>query len=232
MEQIELEVATREVLGKKVRFLRRQGITPVHLFGHGIESEALQCDTTQLQQVLAQAGRTKLVDLKLDKAKKPRKIVIREIQKNPQTGELLHVDFYQVRMAEKIKVEVPIVLVREAPALKLKENMLVQDLTSLTIECLPDEIPASVELDLSSLTEVEQLIRVKEIILSEGVTVLSDPEHTVVKISSRPVEKVEEVVEEEVEEEAVEGEAAEAPEGAPEEESKRGIGQTEPRPYQ
>jgi len=221
MEQIELEVATREVLGKKVRFLRRQGITPVHLFGHGIESEALQCDTTQLQRVLAQAGRTKLIDLKLDKAKKPRKIVIREIQRNPQTGELLHIDFYQVRMAEKIKVEVPIVLLGEAPALKLKENMLVQDLTSLTIESLPDEIPASVELDLSSLTEVEQLIRVKEIILSEGVTVLTDPEHTVVKISSRPVEKIEEVVEEVVEEEVVEEEAAEARERLPEEESKK-----------
>ena len=220
MEQIELEVATREVLGKKVRFLRRQGTTPVHLFGHGIESEALQCDTAQLQRVLAQAGRTKLVDLKLDKAKKPRKIVIREIQRNPQTGDLLHVDFYQVRMAEKIKVDVPIVLVGEAPALKLKENMLVQDLTSLTIESLPDEIPASVELDLSLLTEVEQLIRVKEIILSEGVTVLTDPEHTVVKISSRPVEKIEEVVEEEVVEEVAEEEAAEARERLPEEESK------------
>jgi large subunit ribosomal protein L25 len=220
MEQIELEVATREVLGKKVRFLRRQGTTPVHLFGHGIESEALQCDTAQLQRVLAQAGRTKLIDLKLDKAKKPRKIVIREIQRDPQTGDLLHVDFYQVRMAEKIKVEVPIVLVGEAPALKLKENMLVQDLTSLTIESLPDEIPASVELDLSLLTEVEQLIRVKEIILSEGVTVLTDPEHTVVKISSRPVEKIEEVVEEEVVEEVVEEEAAEARGKLPEEESK------------
>ena len=219
MEQIELEVATREVLGKKVRFLRRQGTTPVHLFGHGIESEALQCDTTQLQRVLAQAGRTKLVDLKLDKAKEPRKIVIREIQRNPQTGDLLHVDFYQVRMAEKIKVDVPIVLVGEAPALKLKENMLVQDLTSLTIESLPDEIPASVELDLSPLTEVEQLIRVKEIILSEGVTVLTDPEHTVVKISSRPVEKIEEVVEEEVVEGVAEEEAAEAREKLPEEES-------------
>jgi large subunit ribosomal protein L25 len=220
MEQIELEVATREILGKKVRFLRRQGTTPVHLFGHGIESEALQCDTAQLQRVLAQAGRTKLIDLKLDKAKEPRKIVVREIQRNPQTGELLHVDFYQVRMAEKIKVEVPIVLIGEAPALKLKENMLVQDLTSLTVECLPDEIPASVELDLSPLTEVDQLIRVKEIILSEGVTVLNDPEHTVVKISSRPIEKVEEVVEEEIVEEVVEEEAAEAPERLPEEESK------------
>ena len=118
MEQIELEVATREILGKKVRFLRRQGTTPVHLFGHGIESEALQCDTARLQRVLAQAGRTKLVGLRLDKAEMLKSVLVREVQKNTRTGDLLHVDFYQVRMAEAVRVDVPIVLVGEAPALK------------------------------------------------------------------------------------------------------------------
>lgn len=219
MERIELEATTREVLGKKVRFLRRQGITPVHLFGHGIESEALQCDTAQLQRVLAQAGKTKLIELRLDKAKKPRKIVVREVQKDPLTGELLHVDFYQVRMAEKIKVEIPVVLVGEAPALRLKENMLVSELTSLTIECLPDDIPDSIELDLSSLTEAEQLIRVQDITSGEGITILNDPEQAVVRISTRPVEKVEEVAAE-VGEEVVEEKEAEAPERLPEEASK------------
>ena len=92
MEQIELQVATREILGKKVRFLRRQGIIPVHLFGHDVESVALQCDATQLQQGLAQAGKTKIISLILDKAKKPRNVVVREIQRNPQTGEVLHVE--------------------------------------------------------------------------------------------------------------------------------------------
>ena len=120
MGQIELQATNRETLGKKVRFLRRQGIIPTHLFGHDVESVTLQCDAVQLRQVLAQAGKTRLLSLKLDKAKKPRNVVVREIQKDPCTGELLHVDFYQVRMAEKIKVEVPIVLVGEAPALKLK----------------------------------------------------------------------------------------------------------------
>jgi len=206
MEQIELQTATREILGKKVRFLRCQGVIPVHLFGHGVESVALQCDAAQLQQVMAQAGKTKIISLKLDKAKKPRNVMVREIQRNPLTGELLHVDFYQVRMEEKIQVEVPIVLVGEAPALKSKENMLAQELYSLTIECLPGQIPASIELDLSLLTEAEQAIQVRDITLGEEVTVLSDPEHMVVKISPRPVEKVEEVVEEAV---------AEAPERVP-----------------
>ncbi len=214
MEQIELQVTARETLGKKVRFLRRQGITPVHLFGHDIESLALQCDTAQLQQVLAQAGKTRLVSLQLDKGKKPRSVLIREIQREPLTRELLHVDLYQVRTAEKTRVDVPIVLVGEAPALKSKENMVAQELNSLTVECLPTEIPAGVEVDVSSLTEVGQAIRVKDITLGEGVTVLNDPDLMVVKISFR---RIEEVVEEVVEEELVaEGaEAAEAPEAAP-----------------
>jgi len=103
--------------------------------------------------------------------------------------------------------------------LKSKENILTHDLDSLTVECLPDQIPASVEVDLTPLTEVEQAIRVKDMVLDEGITVLNDPEHLVVKISVRRLEKVEEV--EEIEEVAAE-EGVEAPEGAklPGEESK------------
>jgi large subunit ribosomal protein L25 len=217
MDQIELRANTREVLGKKVRFLRRQGITPVHLFGHGIESAALQCDTGQLQHVLAQAGKTRLIGLRLGKAKKSRNVVVREIQRDSQTGELLHVDLYQVRMAEKIKVEVPIVLVGEAPALKSKGNMLMHELSKLTIECLPDEIPPAIELDLSPLTEAEQAIQVKDIVLSERITVLDDPEYIVVKIGALTVEKVEKV-EEVVVEEVIEAAAAAPP---PEEEKSK-----------
>jgi len=169
----------------------------------------------QLKRILAQAGKTKIINLILDEAKRPRNVMVREIQRDPLTGELLHVDFYQVRMTEKIKVEVPIVPVGEAPALKSKENMLLQELNSLTIECLPDRIPVIIEVDLSSLTEAKQAVHVRDITLDERVTVLNDQEHVVVKISLRYVEKVEEVVEEE---------AVEAPEAAqlPEEQSKEG----------
>jgi large subunit ribosomal protein L25 len=212
MEQLELQATTRDILGKKVRFLRRQGITPVHLFGPDVESMALQCDTAELQRILAQAGRTKLVGLRLDKADMPKSVLVREVQKNTRTGDLLHVDFYQVRMAEAIRVDVPIVLVGEAPALKSKENMLAHELSSLTIECLPDRIPSSLELDVGSLTEADQAIRVKDIELAEGVVALQDPEHIVVKITARPAEIVEEVV--------VEKAAAPKVPPLPEEESK------------
>lgn len=211
MEQIELQTATRKILGKKVKFLRRQGVIPVHLFGHGVESLSLQSEAAQLQRVLAEAGKTKIVSLKLDKDKKPRNVMIRETQRDTLTGELLHVDFYQVRMTEKIQVDIPIVLVGEAPALKSKDNMMAQELYNLTIESLPDKIPPSVELDVSSLAEAEQSIHVRDITLAEGITIINDPEHMVVKITSRPIETMEEAAEEEV----IGEEAAEAPEEAP-----------------
>ncbi|MFC2056994.1 50S ribosomal protein L25 [Chloroflexota bacterium] len=204
---MELVANTREILGKKVKVLRRQGITPVHLFGRNVEPMPLQCDTTELRHVLAQAGKTGIVGLKLDKVKKPRSVMVREVQKEPRTGELLHVDFYQVRMEEKIRVEVPIVLVGEAPALKSKENFLAQGLNTLTIECLPDEIPSRVELDLGSLNEVEQAIHVEDIVLDENITVLNNPEQLVAKISAGFVEKV--IEEAEVEAEALEEEPKE-----------------------
>jgi large subunit ribosomal protein L25 len=220
MDKIELDVTHREILGKKVRHLRRQGITPVHIFGHGIESLALQCDTGELERVLAQAGHTGLIGLKLDKEKKPRTVVVREFDRDWRRGKLLHVDFYQIKMEEKIRLEIPIVLVGEAPALKSKDNMLEHELETLTVECLPAKIPASIEVDISSFTEPGQAIRVKEIALDKDITVLNDPELVVVKISWRPVEKVEEEVVEVVEEVVEEvGAPEEAPPGEETEES-------------
>ncbi len=223
MDKIELKVTNREILGKKVKHLRRQGITPVHLFGHGIKSLALQCGTGELERVLGQAGQTRLISLKLDKEKKPRSVVVREFDRDWRKGQLVHVDFYQVKMEEKIKLEVPVVLVGEAPALKSKTNMLEHELGALTVECLPAKIPANLEVDINSLTETEQAIRVKDVILDKDITILNDPELVVVKISFRPVEKVEEkVVEEVVEAEAEEvaEEAVEAPKEATRDEKK------------
>jgi large subunit ribosomal protein L25 len=214
MDKIELKVANREVLGKKVKHLRRQGITPVHLFGHGIESLALQCDTRELEQVLSQAGQTRLITLKLAKEKKPRTVVVREFDRDWRRGQLVHVDFYQVRMEEKIRLEVPVVLVGEAPALKSKANMLEHELGTLTVECLPAKIPDSLEVNISSLTEPDQSIRVKDVTLGEGITVLNNPDLVVAKISLRPVEKVEEKVVEEAVEAEVEAKAEVAEEGA------------------
>ena len=211
MEGLTLEANKREILGKKTRFLRRQGITPAHLFGHGLESLSLQCDTPKLQRTIAQAGMTRLIALDIEGDKQPRIVFIREIQREPCSGELVHVDFYQVRRTEKIKVDVPIILVGEAPAMKEKGRTLTHSLTSLSVECLPDKLPPHIEVDLSPLEEVEQAIFVRDIALSPDVTVFTDLDQMVVKVSEARVE-VEEVVEEVVAEEAVAEEAEEKPE--------------------
>jgi len=214
LEDLKLKATPRNVLGKKTRFLRRQGITPVHLYGHNVKSLALQCDTDELEHLIAQAGRTRLISLEID-SDRPRTVFVREIQRHPINHELLHVDFYQVKKGEKILVDVPIVLVGEAPAMKGKGRMLVHGITSLSIECLPGSVPPQIEVDLSQLEEVEQAIHVRDITLGPEVTVRNDPEQLVVKVSQAVVkEAVEEAVPEAVEEVEAEVEAkaeAEAP---------------------
>jgi large subunit ribosomal protein L25 len=211
VDELKLKATQRDVLRKKTRFLRRQGITPTHLYGHNIKSLALQCNTDELQQLLAQAGKTRLIDLEID-GERPRSVFVREIQRDEVSRYLLHVDFYQVKKTEKIAVEVPIVLVGEAPALKGKGRMLTHGLTSLNIESLPGNVPPQIEVDLTRLEEVEQAIQVKDIVLNPEITVHADPEQLVAKISEVmvKVEEVEAPAEEEAEAPAEE-EAAEAP---------------------
>jgi len=217
MEGLTLPVSKRDILGKKTRFLRRQGITPAHLFGHGLESLTLQCDTAKLQRIIAQAGTTRLIGLETEGDKQPRSVFIREIQRDVYNEELLHVDFYQVRKTEKIRVDVPIVLVGEAPAMKEKGRTLTHSLTSLSIECLPDKLPPQIEVDLSQLEEVGQSIYVRDIVFSPDITVTTDSDQMVVKVSEVRVE-VEEVVAEEVVAEA-EVPAEEMAEGKPEQQT-------------
>ena len=218
MEELTLQVTKRDSFGKKTRFLRRQGITPVHLFGHNLESLSLQCNTAELKHIIAQTGTTRLLSLNIDADKQPRSVFIREIQKDTISGQLLHIDFYQVRKDEKIKADIPIVLVGEAPALKEKGRTLTHGVTSLSIECLPDKLPPQIEVDLSPLEEKEQAIYVRDITLSPDITLFTDPDQMLVKVSEVRVEEVvEEVVEEAVEEaegeaEAPTEEAAEEPE--------------------
>ena len=210
MPDLTLQATKRDILGKKVRFLRREGITPTHLFGHGLESLHLQCDTAKLKRIIALAGTTRLIALEVDADKQPRSVFIREIQRDEIKGQLLHVDFYQVRMREKMKADIPIVLVGEAPAMKEKRRILAHTLTSLSIECLPDKIPPQLEVDLSSLEEVEQAIYVRDIILSPDITVFTNLDQMVVKVIEAAMPEVEEVVAE-VEEEVEEAPAEETP---------------------
>ncbi len=217
MERIQLEALKRDVIGKKVRFLRREGTTPANMYGHGLESVALKVDTGKLKQTLARAGKTDLISLQIDDSKAPVLVLIRNVQRNTLNDEFLHVDFYQVKMTEKIKVDVPLVFVGEAPVLdKVKNVSVLHLIDSLHIEALPDNLPHSLEVNISSLEELGSTIHVKDIHLGDGIDLLSDAEQMVVKVveAKKEVEvaPVEAEVVEEVEGVAAEGAEAEAEE--------------------
>lgn len=207
MADLTLKAAKRDILGKKTRFLRRRSITPTHLFGHGIESLALQCDTAELQRLITQGGTTRLIDLKIEAEKRPRSVFIREIQRDALNGQLLHVDFYQIKKTEKITADIPIVLMGEAPATRSKENIMYQELTQLGVECLPENLPPQIEIDLSSLEEVDQAIYVRDIILDPDIAVTTDTDQLIVKVSRVKLALEKEEVVEVAEAEAVEAEA-------------------------
>ena len=191
-EAIKLELEPRELLGKKVRQLRRDGIVPVHLYGPGIESRSLQCQGPSLIQVLARAGGNTPVSVTIRGEKGNHLAFAREIQWDPRRDDLLHVDLLVAEADRPVTAQVPIVLTGESPGARMIGGTVLQQLRTLDVEALPLEMPAQADVDLDTLTEPDGAIRVSDISLPGNVTVLTDPDEVVVRIEQPRVEVVEE----------------------------------------
>ncbi len=215
----ELRVAPREVLGKKVKSLRRRGLTPANIYGHNVESQAIQVATEELKHVLKSAGRNDIVYLRLD-GDDARPTFVRDVQQHPVTDAIQHIDFLQISLREKVRADVPIHLTGLSPAVDTYGGILMHGLDHVTVEALPTEVPSFLEIDVSPLTEINQALHVSDLDLPDEVTLLTDPEQVVAKVAPPAVEPVEEVPEEEELEEgeaAPEGEEGAAPEQPAEE---------------
>jgi large subunit ribosomal protein L25 len=153
----------------------------------------LELDRLEFQKVFVKSGRTHLVDLVVDGGR-TEKVLVREIQTHPRRLGPIHVDFYQVNLEEKITVEVPVHLVGESAAVKRGDADVLQPIHVLRVECLPSDIPAAFEVDLTLLEEIESELRISDLRVPKGVTVLVDPEELVVKIVHKREMKVEEEV--------------------------------------
>ncbi|KPJ52218.1 MAG: hypothetical protein AMJ37_03355, partial [Dehalococcoidia bacterium DG_18] len=138
-------------------------------------------------------------------------VMVRDIQRDPLNDALLHVGFFQVEMTHRVRAEVPLLFLGEAPAAKTSRAMLIQNLTVLQVEALPADLPRNIEVDLSGLEELDQAIHVRDLPVDKAVEVLTDADQVVVHVMEIRAE-VEEVVEE-VEAEAVEAEEAPSEEG-------------------
>lgn len=188
--QQEIMSKIRTVLGKKVRALRRQGLTPANIYGHGVESRAIQLPTPAIKSILHTAGRRSVLNLRVEGESAVRPVIIRQVQHHPMTDEILHVDFYQVSLTEEMTVGIPLVFVGEAPAVKTLDAVLIQSLDTVSVKCLPQDIPREIEVDVSGLEEIDDAIHVADLQVPPKVHLLTNPELVVVKAAAPTVEVV------------------------------------------
>lgn len=218
-----LKAENREVLGRKVKRLRREGVLPANIYGKKAKSLAVQVKLDEFQKVFSEAGETGLVELKL--GDKVHSVLIHNVQLDPVTDKPLHIDFLEVDLKEKVTATVPIHLIGESPSEK-EGGVVVQQMHEVEVEALPTDLPEKIEVDISGLVEIDQAIKAGELKVDKTkVEIKEDPERIVVSVA--PPAKEEEVAPPPAVEETapVEGEAPAPAEGeeakeAPKEEPK------------
>src|SRR2546423_5149195 len=151
---MQLNATPRPPLGKRSRRALREGKLPGIVYGHNTEPTPITLDKLEFQKVFVKSGRTHLVDLAVDGRNE--KVLIREIQTHPRRLGPIHVDFYQVNLEEKIRVEVPVHLIGESAAVKRGDADVLQPIHALEVEGLPTEIAEGFEVDLTPLAEIDE----------------------------------------------------------------------------
>ena len=190
-DRITLSLQPRDTLGKKVKRLRSEGITPVHLYGPGIPSQSLQCRGKDLLKTLAQAGGNTPVSISVEGEKDEYLAFVREVQWDPVRSGLVHVDFLRAEATQRMSAEVPVVLTGDSPGARQVSGTVVQQLRSVTVEALPLEMPQDIRIDISSLTEPDSVIRAGDISLPRDATLLTDHDALVARIEvARVAEEV------------------------------------------
>ncbi len=228
MDKIILKAGLRKAIGRKVKLLRKEGVLPANIYGKNIKSESIQISLSDFNDVYKKAGETGLIYLQIEEGKKKEEkpALVANIQKDPVSDLLLHIDFHQVSLKEKVEAKVPVELIGESPAEKQSIGTVVQYLNEIEVEALPTDLPEKFEVDISTLSEVDQMVSVKQLTYDKSkIEVKTEPEEIIVKVE--PPQK-EEVVAPPAEEVPLEGESVVAEGGAvpaeeattPQEESK------------
>jgi large subunit ribosomal protein L25 len=190
-ETFELKANLREATGREVEKLRAENFLPAVVYGHDFANQNIVLKNSDFERVFRAAGESSLVDLIIG-AEKPIKVLIHDIQNDPITDKPVHIDFYKVNMTEKIKTEVEIAFVGESPAVKDLGGVLIKTLEKLHIECLPSDLIHNVEVDLSSLRQIGDVIRVSDLKVPAIILVLTNPENPVVLVEEMKVEVIKE----------------------------------------
>jgi large subunit ribosomal protein L25 len=184
-----LKARKRKILGKKVKKLRKMNLIPAVVYGHNISSLPIEVEKKEFEKVFKSAGESTIIDLKIDD-EKPIKVLIHDVSYHPLTDEIIHVDFYQIKEKEKVTVDVNLKFINESPAVKEKGGVLIHHLTKIKIECLPKDLVHEIEVDLSKLSEIDSLIRIKDLKIPPNIKVLENPEDVVASVSLPKAEEV------------------------------------------
>ena len=192
----------REITGKKVSHLRRDGLLPAVVFGHGLESTSVSLDAHEFELLRRKTSANTLVDLSID-GKKAQPALVHGVQLHRVTQRPLHADLFLVRMTEEMTVEVPLVATGESEAQKTHGGTVLHPIESVRVRALPDHLPTSIQYDISPLATFDDVIRLRDLVIPGDVTLLTDVEEIVAK-----------VIPPRVEEEPVVAEVAEGAEGA------------------
>ena len=207
MDGLSLTVLPREITGKKVSTLRRDGITPVHLYGSGIESQSLQADTAIIGKVITQAGTNVPINVVIEGQDSENICFVREVQFHPVTERLVHVDFIKVDVTKTIRADVPINIEGLAPAVRNLGGTLLQPLQSVTVEALPMDIPISYTLHADILVDFETNLYVRDLEISDTVEIINDDDDLVAGVVAPRIEREISAIDSEAED--TDGESAE-----------------------
>ncbi len=180
MKRQTLAVEERKIVGKKVRNLRKEGILPANVYGKKTKSFAIQVNRKEFEKLFKDVGQTGLVDLAVGGTSHP--VLVKNIQFSYPDRTPLHVDFYQVDLTEKVKAMVPLDIVGEAKAVTDNVGILLQQISEVEVEALPEKLPENITMNIERLTAVDDQITIGELHIPEGVTILTDQEQVVVKI--------------------------------------------------
>jgi len=187
---MDLSVQTRTITGKKVRSLRRDGLIPAELYGHGLKNVHISVAKKDFAKAFKEAGSSTVITLLVGANKHP--AIIHEVSHDYLTGDVAHVDFYEVNMKEKISAKVPLEFIGEAPAIKAHAAVINKAMSEIEVEALPNDLPHSITVDLSALDELEKSIYVKDLVCPKGVKFLIEDDAAVA--TAMPPAKEEEVV--------------------------------------
>tara|TARA_B100000686_G_scaffold199935_1_gene206811 strand:- start:1017 stop:1697 length:681 start_codon:yes stop_codon:yes gene_type:complete len=182
MNQLAIDITHRTTVGKKVKKLRQNGKIPIRLFGSGIDPIPMQADASSLGKILSQAGFNSPIFVNFDSSKEENVCFIREVQRDPITEELLHIDLLKVDMSKKVTVEVPVRLFGVPDAVKNLGGILLQSINSIPVSALPLSIPESISVDVTILVDFDKSIRIKDIEFGDGVDPERDPDTLIARV--------------------------------------------------